>query len=83
MLRKYDSENDAKQSAAPGARPVSGRNITRGSIRSAGVLLLIMLLAGGAFAQSKGGRWSFENNGDDTADWDQLSNSGTLQNQAN
>ncbi len=30
------------------------------------------------FAQSKGGRWQFENNGDDTADWDQVNNNGSL-----
>ncbi len=30
-------------------------------------------------AQSKGGRWQFENNGFDTADWDAVDNNGTLQ----
>ena len=30
------------------------------------------------FAQGKGGRWQFENNGDDTADWDITNNNGTL-----
>ena len=33
-------------------------------------------------AQSKGGRWQFENNGDDTAGWDEFQDNGTLQNQA-
>jgi hypothetical protein len=31
-----------------------------------------------AHAQSKGGRWQFENNGHDTADWDQLDDHGEL-----
>lgn len=30
------------------------------------------------FAQSKGGRWQFENHGDDTADWDQVNNDGSI-----
>ncbi len=34
------------------------------------------------FAQSKGGRWEFENNGFDTAEWDAAENTGMLQNQA-
>lgn len=33
-------------------------------------------------AQDKGGRWQFENNGDDTAAWDQVANTGEPVNQA-
>jgi hypothetical protein len=32
-----------------------------------------------AWTQDKGGRWQFEDNGFDTADWDNLEDSGTLQ----
>jgi hypothetical protein len=32
-----------------------------------------------AFSQSKGGRWQFENNGFDTADWDTSADNGALQ----
>ncbi|MFB0516198.1 MAG: LamG-like jellyroll fold domain-containing protein [Candidatus Neomarinimicrobiota bacterium] len=35
-------------------------------------------LSGTLFAQSKGGRWQFEMNGNDTADWDQVDNNGSL-----
>lgn len=34
------------------------------------------------YSQSKGGKWEFENNGDDTAAWDLQNDSGLLQNQA-
>jgi hypothetical protein len=34
------------------------------------------------YSQSKGGRWEFENNGNDTATWDLLNDNGVLQNQA-
>jgi len=34
------------------------------------------------FSQGKGGRWQFENNGYDTADWDAVENNGELQGQA-
>ncbi|TFG96271.1 MAG: T9SS type A sorting domain-containing protein, partial [Calditrichales bacterium] len=40
--------------------------------------ILIFVLLNGLFAQSKGGRWQFENNGEDTADWDTANNIGTL-----
>ncbi|MCB0275560.1 MAG: T9SS type A sorting domain-containing protein [Calditrichaeota bacterium] len=48
------------------------------------VLLLVLLLGALSlcFAQSKGGRWQFENNGDDTADWDEAGNPGSLINAA-
>ncbi len=35
-----------------------------------------------SFSQSKGGRWQFENNGFDTADWDVMDDAGVLQGQA-
>ena len=35
-----------------------------------------------SFSQSKGGRWQFENNGNDSAAWDILDNNGELSNQA-
>jgi len=35
-----------------------------------------------SFSQSKGGRWQFENNGNDTAGWDAVENSGNLQGDA-
>ncbi|OGB63744.1 MAG: hypothetical protein A2Y94_06315 [Caldithrix sp. RBG_13_44_9] len=41
---------------------------------------LVLLSAG--FSQSKGGRWQFENNGFDTAEWDNEDNSGTLEENA-
>lgn len=47
-----------------------------------GIMILwigtIVVVPNGLFAQSKGGHWQFENNGDDTADWDQINNNGTL-----
>ncbi|GAB4362892.1 MAG: hypothetical protein Kow0042_00290 [Calditrichia bacterium] len=43
------------------------------------LMILLLLLIGVSYPQSKGGRWQFEFNGDDTADWDQLNNSGVLQ----
>ncbi len=42
------------------------------------VIVIVMVTSYGLFAQSKGGRWQFENNGDDTADWDQVNNNGSL-----
>jgi len=48
------------------------------------LVLLVMMV--GCFslsrAQSKGGRWQFEGNGDDTAAWDNAANAGILQGQA-
>ncbi len=46
------------------------------------ILLVLVLLLPLAGQTSKGGRWQFENNGDDTADWDQAANPGDLVNQA-
>jgi hypothetical protein len=43
------------------------------------MLILILPLAG---QTSKGGRWQFENDGEDTAEWDQTANPGNLVNQA-
>jgi len=44
--------------------------------------LCLLLVAMESFSQGKGGRWRFENNGFDTADWDAVVNAGTLQGQA-
>ena len=38
--------------------------------------IVIFSLAMNLLAQSKGGRWQFENNSNDTAEWDQLSDDG-------
>lgn len=43
---------------------------------------LCMALFSLSFAQSKGGRWQFENNGYDTAGWDTIDDNGTLQDSA-
>lgn len=55
-------------------------------MRIAGVLLVGIFLhnfmLSPLFSQSKGGRWQFENNGFDTANWDNHSDDGTLQNGA-
>ena len=49
-----------------------------------GLLILFLLFCSFSplFSQSKGGRWQFENNGFDTADWDGHDDNGTLQGQA-
>jgi len=44
--------------------------------------LILFLFLTSSFAQSKGGRWQFENNGFDTADWDSFNDNGTLQGDA-
>ncbi|MEZ4763048.1 MAG: hypothetical protein R3C26_07580 [Calditrichia bacterium] len=44
--------------------------------------IFAILLTAVAFSQSKGGRWTFENNGDDIAEWDATNNPGELQNMA-
>ena len=41
--------------------------------------LTLFLFLTSSFAQSKGGRWQFENNGFDTANWDNVSDDGSLQ----
>lgn len=50
------------------------------------VLFVVAILGLGfthvSYSQSKGGRWQFENNGFDTADWDAHDDSGALQGQA-
>lgn len=51
-------------------------------MKSIVILLLLLCLVSGGFSQSKGGRWEFENNGDDTAAWDLSADPGALQNQA-
>jgi hypothetical protein len=43
-------------------------------------LCVSITLAG--LAQSKGGRWQFEGNGEDTADWDRIADHGSLQGMA-
>lgn len=47
-----------------------------------GLWWLLIFFSSTAIAQSKGGRWQFENHGMDTAAWDALDDVGTLQNQA-
>ncbi|NQT24009.1 T9SS type A sorting domain-containing protein [candidate division KSB1 bacterium] len=46
------------------------------------IMVLFSSLTSQLFSQSKGGRWQFENNGLDRADWDGSSNNGILQGQA-
>ncbi|MGB5849400.1 MAG: LamG-like jellyroll fold domain-containing protein [Ignavibacteriaceae bacterium] len=41
-------------------------------------ITLILLTASSHFAQVKGGRWMFENNGNDEATWDEYANNGLL-----
>lgn len=45
-------------------------------------IMILILVTTTAWTQDKGGRWQFENNGFDTADWDNLEDSGTLQGSA-
>jgi hypothetical protein len=45
-------------------------------------MMIIIFLATTAWTQDKGGRWQFEDNGFDTADWDNLEDSGVLQGDA-
>jgi hypothetical protein len=47
-----------------------------------GLIFFSLCLATLAHAQSKGGRWQFENFGLDSAGWDAVDDNGTLQNQA-
>lgn len=46
------------------------------------ILLVLVLLLPLAGQTGKGGRWQFENDGEDAADWDQAANPGDLVNQA-
>ncbi|MEJ2635605.1 MAG: T9SS type A sorting domain-containing protein [Calditrichia bacterium] len=46
------------------------------------IVFTFILFSQSSYAQSKGGRWQFEDNGFDTADWDQLNNDGALIGQA-
>ena len=41
-------------------------------------LLMLFMFYNSVLAQNKGGRWQFENNGDDTAGWDTANNTGIL-----
>ena len=41
-------------------------------------LFFLLILINNCLSQSKGGRWQFENNGYDSADWDSLDNNGVL-----
>jgi hypothetical protein len=43
------------------------------------VSLFLLTFITSSFAQSKGARWQFENNGFDTADWDNFADDGNLQ----
>jgi hypothetical protein len=45
-------------------------------------MMMIFALSQICLGQSKGGRWEFENNGDDTAIWDLTDNNGSLMNSA-
>lgn len=45
-------------------------------------MIIVMCITGSALAQQKGGRWQFENNGDDTAIWDLIDDTGQLQGEA-
>jgi len=42
-------------------------------------MVILIFVTTTAWTQDKGGRWQFENIGFDTADWDNLEDSGTLQ----
>lgn len=55
-------------------------NIHRTPLLNTKIIILIgsTFLLSGLYAQSKGGRWQFEMNGDDSADWDQTNNQGSL-----
>ena len=46
------------------------------------MLICILIMVESIAAQNKGGRWQFENNGFDTADWGTQSNNGALQGEA-
>ncbi len=46
------------------------------------IVITLIFSSYNSYAQSKGGRWQFENNGFDTADWDAVDNPGALQGQA-
>jgi hypothetical protein len=46
------------------------------------ILLIISCIFNLALTQQKGGRWQFENNGYDTAEWDQINDTGYLQGNA-
>lgn len=51
-------------------------------LRRPALWCLLLGLSTMGYAQSKGGRWQFENLGWDTAGWDAVENNGTLQKQA-
>lgn len=42
------------------------------------VIVFVLLITSIQFGQIKGGRWMFENNGNDTAVWDEVDNNGNL-----
>jgi hypothetical protein len=42
-------------------------------------MIILIVVATTGWTQNKGGRWQFEGNGDDTADWDTQDNAGELQ----
>ncbi len=45
-------------------------------------IITLFILAANVFSQSKGGHWMFENDGEDTAGWDNINDSGSLYNPA-
>ncbi|MFO7888892.1 MAG: LamG-like jellyroll fold domain-containing protein [bacterium] len=46
------------------------------------IIISLCCITNFTIAQQKGGRWQFENNGDDTAGWDQINDTGQLQGEA-
>ena len=46
------------------------------------IIMILVFVTTAAWTQDKGGRWQFEDNGFDTADWDNLDDSGALQGDA-
>lgn len=84
MFHKIDSFFAKKDlSRTPGVFPVSGYlPKISGAVLLRRLIISAILLTTVAFSQSKGGRWTFENNGDDIAEWDATNNPGVLQNLA-
>lgn len=67
-------------SQMPEGYPVSVRSVLPVYVCLFAIIAVMMPNFG--YSQGKGGRWIFENSGEDVAGWDQANNSGTLQNQA-
>ena len=84
MLHNNDSYFAKKDLfRTPGVFPVSGYLPEfSATVALRRLIFFVFLLTAVAFSQSKGGRWTFENNGDDIAEWDATNNPGVLQNMA-